>query len=295
MQAFRAVFAILPLFLLAGSLLLLILTLLSGGVSHFPITQFYYLDAALTVPAITSPDGRVRWTNYNLCGVQNGRNVNCGPTKAAYGFNPVGDITSSDPALPAGVTAHNSRSKVTSKTYYSFLIIAAFFTMVAMFTSIIGCLGRIGAFVSFLTTLVAWTMCAIAASLMTVVYVRARNEFRAGGISSNLGVKLFAFMWTTVAATGLALLITSVGVCVPGDSSRSRNRRSKRRSYQEKPLVTDNESYQPVQSAYTAPEPTSIYEETAANRSSYERATPKIAAPLDGHHTTGESGATYLR
>lgn len=295
MQAFRALFAILPLFLLAGSLLLLILTLLSGGVQKNPINEFFYLDAALTVPGIDSPDGRVRFTNYNICGVQNGRNVNCGPTKAAFGFNPVNDISSSDPSLPAGIVANNSKSKTTSKAYYSFLIIAAFFTMVAMFTSIIACFGRIGAFIGFITTLVAWATCAIAASLMTVVYVRARNEFRAGGISANLGVKLFAFMWTTVAATGLALLILSVGVCIPGDSSRRRNKRSKRRSYQEKPLVTDNESYHPVQSAYTAPEPTSVYEEGTANRSSYERATPRTAAPLDGHHTTGESGATYLR
>lgn len=295
MQAFRAIFAILPLILLAGALLLLILTLLAGGVNSNPINKFYYLQAAVTTPNIDSTDGLLRWTNYNACGVSGGVST-CGSTKAAYGFNPVNDLGETTPALPAQITNNNSKSKLTSKVFYAFLLIAAFFTMVAMFSAFLGCCGRLGAFLGFLSATMAFVTCAIAAALMTTVYVRARNNFRAGGIESSLGVKLFAFVWTAVACTFLAWLIFLIGVCVPGES-RTRGRKRKARSYQEKPLVADNESYHPVQPVtYVAPEPTSVYEENG--RSSYERANTRsaVAAPLDGNHTTTSgTGATYLR
>lgn len=299
MQLFRVIFAILPLILLAGALVLLILTLLSGGVQKTPINKFYYLQAALTSDTIMSPDNMLRFTNYNVCGVQNGLNVNCGPTKAAYGFSPATNLPNTTPALPQSIIDHNSRSRTTSRTFYAFLLMAAFFTMVAMFMSLAGCLGRLGSFLGLVFAFIAFVMCAIAASLMTVVYVRARNEFRAGGISADVGVKLFAFVWTAVAATFLALFIFLIGACIPGEKRSSRRKTRKARSYQEKPLVTDTESYHPVQpSTYVAPEPTSVYDE--APRSSYERTVPRttgggLAPPIDGLHTTGESGATYIR
>lgn len=306
MQAFRAVFAILPLLLTAGALLLLLLTVLSGAKSSTPLNKFYYLSAAITESGITSPDGTLHWTNYNVCGSQNGKNVDCGPKKAAYGFAPASQLNNPTPAVPTQLVAHNSRSHITSRTFYSFLLISLFFTFIAMVLCIAGLFGRIGSLIGLLASFVAWIMVTIAASLMTVVYVRGRNYFRNGGISAHVGVKLFAFMWAAMACLFLALLVFAIGVCIPGENKR--DRRSKAASYQEKPLVSDQESFVPVQAAEphyivprTAEPPTSVYDEPP--RSSYERA-PRadVAPPIDGFHTTADTGfgnkttgATYIR
>lgn len=149
-------------------------------------------------------------------------------------------------------------------------------------------------------------MTAIAASLMTVVYVQGRNYFREGGVSASVGVKLFAFMWAAVACLFLALLIFALGGCIPGEKTQ-RSRRRKAASYQEKPLVADTESaYVPVtDTVYVAPatdQEHSLYTNDLP-RSSYERlAKSEVAPPIDGSHTTGErgyegtgTGATYVR
>lgn len=315
MQAFRAIFVILPLILTAGALLLLLLTVLSGASTNSPLNKFWYLRAEISSSGTTSPDGMLHWTNYNFCGSQNGNNVDCGSKHAAYGFAPATQLVDPSPAVPTSAVTHNSRSRITSRTYYAFLLISLFFTFVAMVMCLAGFFGRLGAVIGLIASFLAWVMVTIAASLMTVVYVRGRNYFRSGGITSNVGVKLFAFMWAAMAALLLALLIFAIGVCIPGEGSR---RRRKTASYQEKPLVADNESFVPVQAAeptyiettyveptYIVPvaaEPaTSIY--TDLPRSSYERA-PKaaVAPPIDGMHTTADkgfessgTGATYLR
>ena len=49
----------------------------------------------------------------------------------------------------------------------------------------------------------------IAASLMTAVYVKGRDEFNDNGISASLGVKAFAFAWTSAAC----LLFATIGFC----------------------------------------------------------------------------------
>lgn len=317
MQAFRSIFVILPLVLTAGALLLLLLTVLSGASTSSPLNKFWYLRAAISSTGTTSPDGMLHWTNYNFCGSQNGNNVNCGSKHAAYGFAPASQLTDPSPALPTEAVAHNSRSRITSRTYYAFLLISLFFTFIAMVMCLAGFFGRLGAAIGLVASFIAWVMVTVAASLMTVVYVRGRNYFRSGGISSNVGVKLFAFMWAAMAALLLALIIFAVGVCIPGEGSR-RSRRRKTASYQEKPLVADNESFVPVQAAeptyvsttyaepsYVVPvaaEPaTSVY--TDVPRSSYERVSRSaVAPPIDGMHTTADSGfestgtgATYLR
>lgn len=307
MQAFRAIFAVLPLILTAGALLLLLLTVLSGANTHTPLNKFWYLSAAITEPSVTSPDGLLHWTNYNVCGSSNGNNVNCGSKHAAYGFAPASQLNDPTPAVPSQLVEHNSRSHITSRTYYAFLLISLFFTFVAMVFCFAGFFGRIGSLIGLSTSFIAWIMVTIAASLMTVVYVRGRNYFRDGGISAHVGVKLFAFMWAAMAALLLSLIIFAIGVCIPGESSR-RTRRRKTASYQEKPLVPDQESFVPVQAVeptyvvpVTAEPTTSVYDEVP--RSSYERA-PKsgLAPPIDGFHTTVDAGyqsrgtgATYIR
>lgn len=295
--------------LTAGALLLLLLTVLSGAITSKPINQFYYLSAAVTVPGQTSPDGMLHWTNYNYCGSENGRNVNCGSKHAAYGFAPARQLTDPSPAVPQTLVDHDSRSYITSRVYFSFLLIALFFTFIAMLACLAGFFGRLGSVIGLAAAFLAFAVTAVAASLMTVVYVRGRNYFRGAGITANLGVKLFAFVWTAVACLLLALLMFALGSCIPGEKSRS-SRRRRTSSYQEKPLVQqDNESFVPV---HTTAEPTyivpvvdneaSMYTNDLP-RSSYER-TPRaeVAPPIDGLHTTTDrgyestgTGAQYVR
>ena len=74
------------LILIAGALLLMLLTLIAGGVNHNPTDLIYFLQADTSkipgAPAIS------RWTFWNVCSVSaNGRNA-CGEVHPAFPLDP---------------------------------------------------------------------------------------------------------------------------------------------------------------------------------------------------------------
>ena len=92
-------FAIISLVLTAGAALLIFLVLLAGAVNGFPENGIYFLEAETSnIPGAKSIS---RWTLWNVCGDNNGNNVNCGPLNAAFPFDPQSNF-GSQKNVPSG-------------------------------------------------------------------------------------------------------------------------------------------------------------------------------------------------
>jgi hypothetical protein len=60
--------------------------LLGGAKDLNPLNQFYWLE--VDTSDIQGAPSKTRWTFYNYCEVQNGRNSNCSKNKADFPFEP---------------------------------------------------------------------------------------------------------------------------------------------------------------------------------------------------------------
>lgn len=104
------------LIILAGGVVLQLLTVLSGGVNSSPINKFYFLEAGDigSIPGARNPS---RWTFFAVCGAENGLNANCGNIVPALPF---------DPSRNFGTTQNVPEQfigYVASLTYHQFLCI----------------------------------------------------------------------------------------------------------------------------------------------------------------------------
>ncbi|KAF2273701.1 SUR7-domain-containing protein, partial [Westerdykella ornata] len=205
------ILALLSLFFLAGAVLLQFFTILSGGVNSSPENRFYFLEASNigNIPNARNPS---RWTFWKICGVnpRNGHNANCGSPIPALPF---------DPPRNFGTTQNVPRQFIGTTHYYymsrfmfAFMIMSLFFSVMALITGLLALCTRMGGYISGLTTFVALFFQIIAASLMTAWTVQGRNHFQSNGQSAKLGVKLYAFTWTTVAL----FVLSSILFCLSG-------------------------------------------------------------------------------
>ena len=61
--------------------------LLAGGISAFPVSLVYFLEADTS--AVRGAQPITTWTLYNICGATSAdQTVNCGPASPAYPFDP---------------------------------------------------------------------------------------------------------------------------------------------------------------------------------------------------------------
>lgn len=89
--------ALASLALIAGAILLIFLTLLGGAVDHNPTNRFYFLQADTSGIAGAGP--LTRWTFWNACGVDNGRN-SCPKVHPAYPLDPARNFDGPDDGIP---------------------------------------------------------------------------------------------------------------------------------------------------------------------------------------------------
>lgn len=106
----------------------------------------------------------------------------------------------------------------TSEFYYYmwrfgwvFYLLALFFEVMAFFAGFLACCGRLGAAISGLVAFTALFFYSVAVSLMTAVFVRARNAFHADGRSASLGKYAFGFSWGAWAALLIATVLFFLG------------------------------------------------------------------------------------
>ncbi|EAW11552.1 SUR7/PalI family protein [Aspergillus clavatus NRRL 1] len=225
----RAGLGLLGLFFTASALLLMFLAFLGGARNSNPLNRIYWLQADTSnipgAPALS------RWTYWNLCAVNDKGHNACGKSYADYPFDPpshrnFGTTTN----IPSAFIGTNHYF-LTSRFMFPFHIIALFFATCSLFTGFLAMCTRIGSFVSALSAYIALTFQVITTCLMTAVYVQGRNKFNANGQTSRLGVKAFAFMWTSTALLFLAGVIYCMGGAVGRKESGYSGREQRRRGF----------------------------------------------------------------
>jgi len=198
--------------LLGGALVMMFFVILSGVKNSTPLNKTYFLQADLSKVPGAQPT--TQWTFFYICGDDN---QNCGSAHPALPFG-YAWINGTDNVPAELVGSHGSNT--TSQYYFYmwrfgwvFYLIGLFFGVLTLFTGILSCT-RIGSGLSGMMALVATFFTTLAAILMTVEFVKARDVFNANGMTASLGRYAFGFTWGAVAALFLASLGFFGGCCI---------------------------------------------------------------------------------
>ncbi|SCW03978.1 LAFE_0H03224g1_1 [Lachancea fermentati] len=208
----KSVSSLFCLFLL-GSGLLSFFVILSGARHSGVLKNFYWLEADTS--GFNSAPDRTKWFNYNWCGSQDGVLANCSNNRAAMPFSPRDNFGSST-QLPGAFMDDANTYYYLSRVGWAMLLIGLTYIVCAIipmfmsiFTLAFGC-----TLFTVLATWLAWFFITLAACLYTGCYVKARNVFHDNGRVARLGVKNFAFIWTSVALLTMCAIWSTVLVSV---------------------------------------------------------------------------------
>jgi hypothetical protein len=191
--------------LLGGAVTMMFFVILSGFSSSTPLDKIYFLQADTS--GISGARSITQWTYFYVCGAGN---QNCGSATAAlpFGYAWLGN-TAGAPAELIG--DHGSG---TTSTYYFYIwrfgwvfyLMGLTFACLAIITGLLSCT-RLASGLSSLFCFIATFWTALAAALMTVEFVKARDVFRAQGHDAQIGTYAFAFTWASVFALFLASIL----------------------------------------------------------------------------------------
>ncbi|KAH8686090.1 putative SUR7 family protein FMP45 [Tricladium varicosporioides] len=209
------------LILIAGSLVLMFFVVLSGVKNTTPLNKTYFLRADTS--NINGARPVSQWTYFYVCGQGN---QNCG--------SPIPDLPFGSAWVGGGSGAPmdlvgSHYKNTTSKYYYYmwrfgwvFYLIALVTNVLSFFTSVLAPCSRLASGISgfFVANALFWMT--LAASLMTVTFVKARNSFRANGQSASIGRYAFGFTWAAWACMFLATIFLFLGC---GAGGRKENKR----------------------------------------------------------------------
>lgn len=206
--------------LISGSIVLMFFVVLSGLTNTTPLNKTYFLKAdTSSFPGADRPVSQ--WTYFYICG---DGNQNCGAPVPALPFGAAW-IGGSE-GVPEGLTG--SHYKGTTSTYYYYMwrfgwvfyLIALVFNVLGLLVAIAAPISRLAAGLGSFLTAIALAFFSLAAALMTVTFVKARNEFRDAGISASIGQYAFGFTWGAWAAIFLAMVFLFFG-CLGGRKKES--------------------------------------------------------------------------
>ncbi|KAI2639352.1 SUR7/PalI family-domain-containing protein [Xylaria nigripes] len=201
----RSIFAPLSLIFLAASIVFLFFVILAGETPSSPFKSTYFLSADTS--GISGARPVSQWTYLRICGEGN---TDC---SRAWPDPPVGWAWSKDPTgpnLPEKLIGSYGNGTTSYTLFYlwrfgwAIYLLALLSSIVTFFTSFLGFCGRIGSAVAGLAAAISFSLLTIAAVLMTVTFVKMRNQFLAVGRDASIGVYAFGFTWAA-----WALLFTS--------------------------------------------------------------------------------------
>jgi len=210
-MAKNAPLAIAALILIAGSLVLLFFTILAGVTDTTPLNKTYFLRADTS--GITGARPVTQWTYFYFCGEDNN---GCGSARPAPAFGKA--WSSGARNAPEDIIGGHGGGTTSTHYFYMwrfgwvFFLIALFFETFAFFGAFLACCGRLGAAISGLLSIVALVFLSVAASLMTAVFVQARDAFKDEGRSASLGRYAFGFVWGAWAALFIATILFCLGL-----------------------------------------------------------------------------------
>ncbi|KAI5956818.1 SUR7 [Candida jiufengensis] len=191
------------LFFLAGAILLLIFTVLSGSSKHTPLNKFYWLEAdTRSIP--NAPASRSAWTFWGVCDKNDFGNCLLGP---AYPLSPVDNFDTTN-NIPEKFKSQQSTFYYLSRFAFAFCLIALGFAGLAFIIDLLGfCFVVIDKIVIFLVTIALFFMAGFA-SFQTAVVVLAKQAFHSDDRSASIGVKSMAIMWASFACLLICWVIT---------------------------------------------------------------------------------------
>jgi len=194
---------LISLIFLAAAILFQFFIILSGGVQSSPENKIYFLEADTSGMNARDP---TRWTYWALCGVENGRNSDCGRPVPALPFDPPHRTNfQSDSGVPDAFL-NTKKFYLLSRFAWVFFLIALLFSAISFLLGGLALCTRIGAYFSSFNTSIALFFQTLAACLMTAWTVQGRNVFQKAGHSAHLGKYAYGFTWGTVALLFLSML-----------------------------------------------------------------------------------------
>lgn len=220
----RAGLGLVSLILIAGSIVLMFFVVLSGVTNSTPLNKTYFLQA--NTSGITGARPVSQWTYFYVCGAGN---QNCG--------KPVPDLpfgyawNSGATGVPDGLDGSYGHNTTAKYYYYMwrfgwvFYLIALVFDVFAFFTSLLAPISRLASGLSGFILSIGLFFFTLAASLMTVTFVKARDRFTDANLDAHVGRYAFGFTWGAWAAMFLATVMLFFG-CAFGRGRDTTTRRS---------------------------------------------------------------------
>ncbi len=143
--------------------------LLAGAIDGSPVNRFYFLEA--NTGNIPGAPAVARWTFWNVCGVD-GPRIACGNREyenihPAFPFNPPGKKNFNTNVNIPDSFLNTSYYSLMTRFMFSFMLIALFFAVCALFTGLLALCTRIGAYLSGLLTMIAALFQGVQVALMT--------------------------------------------------------------------------------------------------------------------------------
>jgi hypothetical protein len=190
---------------------MLFFVILAGVSDVSPLNKTYFLSADTS--GITGARDRTQWTYFYMCGPGND---DC---SGAWPAPPFGWAWDANPTNAPAELVGDHGSGTTSIYYYYMwrfgwvlYLMSLLFAIISFFTGFMSCLGRLGSALAGFSTAVTLFFYSIAVSLMTAVFIKARDAFSAADRDAEIGIYAFGFSWGAWAALFLALFLFCVGI-----------------------------------------------------------------------------------
>ncbi|CUS21379.1 LAQU0S03e01222g1_1 [Lachancea quebecensis] len=182
---------------LAGNTLLLILIILSGATTSFPVRRFYWLQADTN--GLGSAPSVSRWTFWGLCDYTNG-NLNCNDLSPAYPISPK-DNFGTTTNIPSDFISDRNTYYYLTRFSFCFFWVALAFIGVAFLLYVLSWCSYSFTKVVFILSAVGAIFDIAAVCLQTAASVMARNAFKDGNRDARISATLFGIAWASVACS----------------------------------------------------------------------------------------------
>lgn len=189
----RLIGTLINIILLAGTCVLLILTIAGGSSNHFPFNEFYWIRADTS--NIKNAPNQSAWTFWGVCEYENFSSCTLGP---AYPISPV-DNFSTEKNVPQDFIDNRDTYFYLTRFSFAFTLVGLCFTGMALIIDLLGFCFEIIDKVVMVFIILALIFVGGMAAMQTAGSVLAKNAFKSANLSAHVGVKATALIWAAVA------------------------------------------------------------------------------------------------
>lgn len=204
---FRTFLRCFTLLFLAGNTLLLILIILSGSMTNYPVDRFYWVQADTS--GIPNAANTTRWTFWGACSITDGT-TSCGDhLSPAAPISPI-DNFNTKINVPSKFISDRDTYYYLSRFSFCFFWIALAFIGVAFLLYILTFCSRIILQVVFILSIVGFIFNMVAVVLQTAVSVMGRNAFHDAERSAKVSAPLLGIAWASFVVAFIDVILNAV-------------------------------------------------------------------------------------